>query len=142
VAPGILRKDGGTDVRVGNDLGGEGAIGVVGAEQKRLDGALRETVKERKNKESDGDPVQSDLQVLEPGRCQREERRGVSRAHDDSRRILLRPIPDGSQACWRGGLVGGERQTSWERKERKSKKRERERSEPRAHCSGIKEGRA
>jgi len=128
VAPGILRKHGGRDVGVGNDLGGEGAIGVVGAEQKRLEGALGETVKERKNKENYGGPVKSDPQVLEPGRCQRERGGGVGRAHGhgDSRRILLQPIPDGSQACWRGRLVRGTDQLGTKRAKGKEERKRKE----------------
>lgn len=126
VAPSILRKDGGLYVRVGNDLGGEGAIAVIVAEQKRLDGALCETVKERKNKESHGDPVQSDPQVLESGTLSAGEESGVGGAHDNSRRILLRSIRDGSQACWRGGLTRMTDQLGTKRAKVKGKRKRKE----------------
>jgi hypothetical protein len=67
VTPGELGKDGGIDVRVSNDGRSDGAPHVVGAEQKRLDGALGKTMKEREEEESDGDPVQSYPQVLVNG---------------------------------------------------------------------------
>lgn len=104
VATGVLRKDGGTNVRASNDLGGECAIAVIGAEQKRLDGALCETVKERKHKESYGGPVQSDPQVLDR-RVVSGEKSGGLVTHDNSRRILQRSIPDRTQACWWGRLM-------------------------------------
>ena len=77
MATGKHRENGGIDVPAGNDLGDAKAIAVIGAEQKRLDGALCETVEERKNEEGHRDPVQSDPQVLEPGRSQREKRVGL-----------------------------------------------------------------
>jgi len=98
VAPGILRKDGGIDVRVGNDVGGEGAIAIIGAVQKRLDGALCETVEERENKESYGDPVQSDPQVLESGRSEREKRVGLLGGHTMTHDgFYSGPYPTGSK---------------------------------------------
>ena len=52
MVPIVLGKDGGTDIRVGDDLGGERAPGVVGGEEKRLEDALGKAMTERKKKES------------------------------------------------------------------------------------------
>jgi len=63
VTPGELGKDRGLEVRVSDDLGGEGTPIVIGAVQKGLDDALGEAMKERKEEEGDGDPVESYPQV-------------------------------------------------------------------------------
>jgi hypothetical protein len=66
MVPIVLGKDGGTDIRVGDDLGGERAPGVIGGEEKRLEYALGKAMTERKKKESQGDIVECYPQILQP----------------------------------------------------------------------------
>jgi hypothetical protein len=119
VTPGELGKDRGLEVRVSDDLGGEGTPIVIGAVQKGLDDALCEAMKERKEEEGDGDPVESYPQVLEGTVSAR---RGILVWY--LQWISLRAIPDGSQACRRKGWR--KEQTSWDRKERNAEMRRRE----------------
>lgn len=50
---------------MGKDFGGDGAPSVIGDEEKRLQDALGETMKERKKKEGQGDIVECNPQVLQ-----------------------------------------------------------------------------
>jgi hypothetical protein len=97
VSPGILSEEDGIDVGAGNDLRGEGTIGVIGAEQKRLDGALCETVQKGKKEEKNGDPVQSDSQILEPGRSEQEKRVGLGGPTITHDGFYYDPYPTGSK---------------------------------------------
>jgi len=114
VTPGELGKDRGPEVRVSGNLGGEGTPTVIGAVQEGLDDALAEAMKERKEEEGYGDPVESYPQVLEGAVSAR---RGILVWY--SRWTSSRAISDGSQACWRKGWR--KEQTSWDRKERNTK---------------------
>jgi hypothetical protein len=66
MASSVLGKDGGIDIRVGKDLGGDGAPSVIGDEEKRLEDPLGETMKERKQEKCQGDIVECHPQVLQP----------------------------------------------------------------------------
>jgi hypothetical protein len=96
VTTGVLGKDIGIEIRVGDNLVGEGAPTVVGAVQKGLDDALREAMKEGEGEEGYGDPVESYPQVLKGAVSAR---RGTLVWY--SQWTLPRAISDGSQACWR-----------------------------------------
>ena len=61
----VLGKDGGIDICVGYDRGGERAPRVIGSEEKRLEYALGKAMAERKEEESEGDIVECYPQVLQ-----------------------------------------------------------------------------
>lgn len=65
MTPSVLRKDGGTDIRAGDDRGGEGAPSVISGVEKGLEDALGEAVTEGKKKEGKGDIVECYPQVLQ-----------------------------------------------------------------------------
>jgi hypothetical protein len=65
VTSSVLGKDGGADIRVGDDLGGEEAPSVIGGVEKGLEDALGKAMTERKKKEGEGDIVECYPQVLQ-----------------------------------------------------------------------------